>query len=54
MGHEHLHLALYRGLCRGYPRTFRDAYGEDLSATFALQLRGRDGPSDTFTRSPTS
>lgn len=39
MGHEHLHLALYRGLCRGYPRTFRDVYGEDLSATFALQLR---------------
>lgn len=29
---------IYKRLVRGYPRSFRDEYGEDLAATFALQL----------------
>lgn len=33
------HLALYRTLTRAYPKAFRDDYGEDLVAVFALQLQ---------------
>ncbi len=40
---ESLHRSLYQGLCRSYPRAFRDLYGEDLAAVFVLQL-GELGP----------
>ena len=45
----HLHLALYRRLATCYPRTFRLEYGEDLTATFELQLR-EHGPSRCWLR----
>ena len=45
----HLHLALYRRLTTCYPRTFRLEYGEDLTATFELQLR-EHGPSRCWLR----
>ncbi len=35
---ERVHIALYRRLSRGYPKRFRDQYGEDLVAAFSLQL----------------
>ncbi len=46
---RHLHLALYRRLTTCYPRTFRVEYGEDLTATFELQLR-EHGPSRCWLR----
>ena len=46
---RHLHLALYRRLTTCYPRTFRLEYGEDLTATFELQLR-EHGPSRCWLR----